>query len=167
MIDHSFFDVCEFAYMEMLHALNQGWCSLAAAWLLSQVRSAMGGSWKEVMEVLVEGIVVQVVGSVVVLLLWDSIAKWRHRHNPAHPLLLLSLSSGDCLSTCFDLLHPVCHTVLWTVAYSCLTAVLRKNFIVSELCAKKRSSKLTPKVLWWFQAQNCLKTPLLKASYSF
>jgi hypothetical protein len=26
---------------------------------------------------------------------------------------------------------------------------------------------LTPKVLWWFQAQNCLKTPLLKASYSF
>jgi hypothetical protein len=26
---------------------------------------------------------------------------------------------------------------------------------------------LTPKVLWWFQAQNCLKTPLLKASNSF
>jgi hypothetical protein len=26
---------------------------------------------------------------------------------------------------------------------------------------------LTPKVLWWFQAQNCLKTTLLEASYSF
>jgi hypothetical protein len=29
------------------------------------------------------------------------------------------------------------------------------------------SQKLTPRVLWWFQAQNSLKTPLLKASYSF
>jgi hypothetical protein len=36
------------------------------------------------------------------------------------------------------------------------------------LCHKtSESSKLTPKVLWWFQAQNCLTTPLLKASYSF
>jgi hypothetical protein len=26
---------------------------------------------------------------------------------------------------------------------------------------------LTPKVLWWFQGQNCLKTPLLKASFLF
>jgi hypothetical protein len=29
------------------------------------------------------------------------------------------------------------------------------------------SWNLTLKVLWWFQAQNCLKTPVLKASYSF
>jgi hypothetical protein len=28
-------------------------------------------------------------------------------------------------------------------------------------------SILTPKVLWWFQIQNCLKTPLLKSSFSF
>jgi hypothetical protein len=62
----------------------------------------MGGSWKEVMEVLVEGIVVHVVGSVVVLLLWDYIARWCHRHTRAHPLLPLSLSAGDCLITCFD-----------------------------------------------------------------
>jgi hypothetical protein len=26
---------------------------------------------------------------------------------------------------------------------------------------------LTPKVLWWFRVQNCLKTPLLKSSYLF
>lgn len=66
----------------------------------------MGGSWKEVMEVLVEGIVVQVVGSVVVLLLCDFIAKWRHRHARAHPLLPLSHSPGDGFITCFvDLLY--------------------------------------------------------------
>jgi hypothetical protein len=115
---------------------------LAAAWLQSKVRRAMGGSWKEVMQVLMEGMVVQVVGSIVVLLLWDSIAKWRHRHTRAHPLLPLSLSSGDCLITRFESLSPVCHTEMWEVAYSCPTAALWKNFIISELCAKK-SSKLS------------------------
>jgi hypothetical protein len=70
----------------------------------------MGGSWKEVMEVLVEGIVVQVVGSVVVLLLWDSIAKWRHRHTPAHPLLPLSLSPGDGL---LSILFVIRFHVVW------------------------------------------------------
>jgi hypothetical protein len=45
---------------------------------------------------------------------------------------------------------------------------VRSIKVVLHISLPKRISKgLTPKVLWWFEAQNCLITPILKSSYSY
>jgi hypothetical protein len=53
----------------------------------------------------------------------------------------------------------LCH--IWIFSF------LFDTYIAKALSHTRCWSILTPKVLWWFQAQNCLITPLLKSSYSF
>jgi hypothetical protein len=111
--------------------------------------------------------------------------QWINNENPTvmvscrcnHDLKFIAASGKDAKALVYYIIDYIIKNTLYTShMYSLLQVAVQKiESTFTESHSKEHLERsrqmlirsLTPKVLWWFQVQNYLKTPLLKASYSF
>jgi hypothetical protein len=102
---------------------------------------------------------------------WNSVSDslpLPHWQSMCHLALGSPCTRWNSVSDSLPLPHWQLTVSLWLQYCSEGIRHVRSIKVVLHISLPKRISKgLTPKVLWWFEAQNCLITPILKSSYSY